>query len=154
TAPPEPGAGASNPTVRPNCAGESHGSCSAAVDRPTLGGIVSVEQTIDGPPTDAAALPALVVRAFSALGRSERITELVEVSALVSTNSVFRVILDNGRELIAKASSYGSYVHFRQDHALIVQWIRLMGGTRFSRFLAPIVLKDHEAFTYREGWWF
>lgn len=115
---------------------------------------MSVEQTIDGPPTDAADLPALVVRAFSALGRSERITELVEVSALVSTNSVFRVILDNGRELIAKASSYGSYVHFRQDHALIVQWIRLMGGTRFSRFLAPIVLKDHEAFTYREGWWF
>lgn len=99
-------------------------------------------------------LAGLVGRAFEGLGRSERIEQLVEVSAFVSTNHVYRVILDSGHELIAKASSFGSYVHFQQDHKLIVQWIRLMGGTRFSRFLAPVVLKDHEAFTYREGFWF
>lgn len=99
-------------------------------------------------------LHALVTRAFNNLGRSDQVKELVEVSAFVSTNHVYRVILDSGHELIAKATSYGSYVHFRQDHKLIVQWHRLMGGTRFSRFLAPVVLKDHEPFTYREGWWF
>lgn len=108
----------------------------------------------DGSGLAQADLPALVGRAFTALGRPEVISQLVEVSAFVSTNHVYRVILDSGHELIAKASSFGSYVHFHQDHKLIVQWIRLLGGTRFSRFLAPVVLKDHEAFTYREGTWF
>lgn len=122
----------------------------------------SPEHPADGIPRGAsdssalspAELHGLVGRAFRALGRTEEIQELVEVSAFVSTNHVYRVILDSGHELIAKATSYGSYVHFRQDHKLIVQWIRLLGGTRFSRFLAPVVLKDHEPFTYREGWWF
>jgi hypothetical protein len=106
------------------------------------------------PPDDGIDRIALVGRAYQELGFAGTIKNLIEVSANVSTNSVYRVVLESGHELIAKASSYGSYVHFRQDHKLIVQWNRLMGGTRFSRFLAPVILKDHEAFTYREGVWF
>lgn len=128
----------------PGCVTESHGSFPA--DIPPRASDPGSPSHVD--------LAGLVGRAFEALGRPERIQGLVEVSALVSTNHVYRVILDNGHELIAKASSFGSYVHFHQDHKLIVQWIRLLGGSRFSRFLAPVVLKDFEAFTYREGVWF
>lgn len=93
----------------------------------------------------------LIAAAWEAFGDPRDIIKRVEISANVSTNNVYRLTLSDGHEVIAKRSSYGSYVHFRQDHQLIQQWIRLLGGTRFQSFLAPMLLRDHEVFTYREG---
>lgn len=94
----------------------------------------------------------LVGRAFAALNTGASVAHVVEISATVSTNRVYRVTLDDGKDVIAKTSSYGSYVHFRQDHRLIQQWRRLLGGTRFSRFLAGIYESEPgKVFTYREG---
>lgn len=94
--------------------------------------------------------PRLVTAAWAELGDPRRITDVIEISANVSTNHVYRVVLDDGHEVIAKTSSYGSYVHFRQDHQLIQQWVRLLGGTRFISFLADVIQRDHEVFTYRQ----
>lgn len=94
----------------------------------------------------------LVVRAWAALGERRQIRHIDQISAPVSTNHVYRVALDDGHEVIGKTSSYGSYVHFRQDHQLIQQWRRLLGGTRFSRFLAGVVESEPgETFTFRLG---
>lgn len=93
----------------------------------------------------------LVERAWNALALPTRVEHVDEISAEVSTNRVYRVALDDGHEVVAKTSSYGSFVHFRQDHDLIEQWRRLLGGTRFARFLAGIVeSKPGSVFTYRE----
>ncbi|HEX2730015.1 MAG TPA: hypothetical protein VHM70_00360 [Polyangiaceae bacterium] len=97
------------------------------------------------PPADT--YPELIHQAWRELGRYVEIARLVEISATVSTNRVFRVELETGHEVIVKASTFGSYVHFRQDHQLIQQWLRLLGGTRFSRFLAPVLERDGKVFT-------
>jgi hypothetical protein len=92
--------------------------------------------------------PEIVAEAWRSLGRPTSLMGLTDISANVSTNRVYRVSLSDGHELIAKTSSYGSYVHFRQDHQLIRQWSYLLRGTRFSKFLAPIVEKDDKVFTF------
>jgi hypothetical protein len=97
---------------------------------------------------DLTEFPSIISEAWAELGTLAPISSVREISAAVSTNHVYNVRLTNGREVIAKTSSYGSYVHFRQDHQLIAQWNRLLGGTHYSRFLAPILQRQHEVFTY------
>jgi hypothetical protein len=102
--------------------------------------------------SDAAVDAAVVSHAWLALAGRRSVARIEEISAMVSTNHVYRVVLDDGHEVIAKTSSYGSYVHFRQDHQLIQQWRRLLGGSRFSRFLAGVLESEPgTAFTHREG---
>lgn len=93
--------------------------------------------------------PSIVGAAWQSLDRPERIETLTEISANVSTNRVYRIRLDGGHEVIAKTSTYGSYVHFRQDHQLIDRWSQLLQNTRFAGFLARIILRGDSAFTYR-----
>lgn len=69
----------------------------------------------------------------------------------VSTNQVFLVRFDDGEELFAKVSTYGSYVHFKKDHQLIHEWENFLQNTRFERFLARVATKDGAAFSYRHG---
>jgi hypothetical protein len=97
------------------------------------------------------AFPELVSSGWAAYGDRRGITSIREVSANVSTNHVYLVQLEDMSEVVAKTSSYGSYVHFRQDHRIIQQWIRRLGGTRFRKFLAACLEKDGEVFTHRDG---
>jgi len=97
----------------------------------------------------------LVKRAHLALDPHRAIESIVEMSPLVSTNRVFRLSFEHGNDRVAKVSSYGSFVHFKQDHERIEQLIRELRYTRFSQFLAPVVLgPDGKIFFYREpGIW-
>jgi Ser/Thr protein kinase RdoA (MazF antagonist) len=84
----------------------------------------------------------------------DAIVGYTETSAGVSTNRVYHLTLASGRTLFAKVSSYGSYVHFRQDHQRIHQWINELRGSRYERFLAPVLLLDGEVFTFeRDAVW-
>ena len=51
--------------------------------------------------------------------------------------------------MIAKLSSYGSYVHFRQDHQLVDQWIALLRGGRFDGLLARVLRQEDRVFLHR-----
>jgi hypothetical protein len=93
----------------------------------------------------------LVSRALCALDAGLVMESMRELNAPVSTNRVYLLRLASGREVVAKTSSFGSYVHFRQDHQIIKQWERHLGGTRFRSFLSSVVTKDGEAFTYRDA---
>lgn len=95
--------------------------------------------------------PDLVAAAFDALQDPRRITAVEEISANVSTNQVFRVQLDDKAEIIAKVSSYGSYVHFRQDHQLIQRLSQVLENTRYENFLARVIEKEGKVFCFREG---
>jgi hypothetical protein len=92
--------------------------------------------------------------AWEDFGARDPIVSLVETSAGVSTNRVYHLRTEGGRSLFAKVSSYGSFVHFRQDHARIKQWCELMRGTRYQSFLAPVLLKNGDVYTFFErGTW-
>jgi Ser/Thr protein kinase RdoA (MazF antagonist) len=97
---------------------------------------------------------AFLSEAWADLGRDDPIVSTVETSAGVSTNRVYRLVLESGHSAFAKVSSYGSYVHFRQDHARIRQWTSLLQGGRYGAFLAPVLLKNGEVFTHEDrGEW-
>jgi hypothetical protein len=95
--------------------------------------------------------PVRVREAWSAFGDKRSIAELIEVSAFVSTNSVYRLVLDDGSTLIAKVSSYGSYFLFREDHDRLHATHRLLAGTRHARLLADVLTVDGEPFTHYDG---
>lgn len=97
------------------------------------------------------AVPPIVHAAWDAYGDHREVVQVREVSANVSTNSVYMLVLDDGHNVVAKRSSYGSYVHFRQDHYRIHEWIHRLRGTRYATFLAPVLLKNGEVFTYRDN---
>ena len=63
--------------------------------------------------------PDIVAEGWDAWGDPRRPVGIEEISAEVSTNRVYRVCLDDGGSVVAKSSSYGSFVHFRQDHQRI-----------------------------------
>jgi len=96
------------------------------------------------------AVPPILTAAWDAYGDHREVVEVREISANVSTNSVYLLVLDDGHAMVAKRSSYGSYVHFRQDHYRIHEWIHRLRGTRYASFLAPVLLKNDEVFTYRD----
>jgi hypothetical protein len=99
-------------------------------------------------------VPSILRDAFSDFDPHETVEQLEETSPRVSTNRVYRLSLASGRTLFAKVSSYGSFVHFRQDHVRIHQWIELLRGSRYEHFLAPVLLKNGEVYTFeREGEW-
>jgi Ser/Thr protein kinase RdoA (MazF antagonist) len=99
-------------------------------------------------------VPAILRDAWHAYDENDVIVAHDETSAGVSTNRVYRLTLASGRGLFAKVSSYGSYVHFRQDHARIHQWIAELSGSRYERFLARVLLRDGEVFSFeRDGVW-
>lgn len=93
----------------------------------------------------------LLRKAWVTLGQPRTVKDVKETSAMVSTNQVYQLTLDDGHQVFAKVSSYGSYVHFRQDHTLINEWIRLLRRTRYRSLLARVLTKDDKVFTYREG---
>ncbi len=95
--------------------------------------------------------PAMVATAWTEYGDPRGIASIKEISESVSTNHVYLVQLSDGQEIVAKTSSYGSYVHFRQDHRIIAQWSRRLVGTRYRSFLARILEKEGDVYTYREG---
>lgn len=71
-------------------------------------------------------------------GDPRAIVGVEEVSAHVSTNRVFRLRLDDGSSVVAKASSYGSYFLFYEDHDRLNRCATLLRGTRFDSLLAEV----------------
>lgn len=93
----------------------------------------------------------ILYAAWAALGDGRSIATVEEISATVSTNRVYRLVLSDRKELIAKVSSYGAFVHFRQDHQRINEWSALLRYSRYRKFLAGVVERDGKVFIYKEG---
>ncbi|CAB4880571.1 unannotated protein [freshwater metagenome] len=92
----------------------------------------------------AARYDAEVRDAWRAYGDPRAITSIVEVSAKVSTNHVYRLHLDDGNSVIAKVSSYGSYFLFREDHDRIHRTRQLLQPTRWADLLADVYVERDE----------
>lgn len=93
-----------------------------------------------------------VVRvAWEGLGDPRRIVDLRETSAHVSTNVVFRVVLDDSSHVVAKASSYGSYHLFAEDHDRLFECAQLLADTRWRGFLADVIARDGRPYRWYDG---
>ncbi|MCU1394650.1 MAG: hypothetical protein JWM34_3078 [Ilumatobacteraceae bacterium] len=77
--------------------------------------------------------------AWRAYGDPRLIVSVIEVSAKVSTNRVYRLRLDDDHSVIAKVSSYGSYFLFREDHDRIHRTRELLQPTRWAGLLADVL---------------
>jgi len=79
--------------------------------------------------------------AWAHYGDPRLITSVVEVSAKVSTNRVYRLHLDDASSVVAKVSSYGSYFLFREDHDRIHRSRELLQPTRWAGLLADVLVE-------------
>lgn len=89
--------------------------------------------------------------AWVAYGDTRRIRGVHDTSPRVSTNTVYRVELDNGTNIYGKVSNYGSYFLFAEDHDRLYRCTQLLHGTNYSDFLAPVLSKDDRPFTWYDG---
>jgi Ser/Thr protein kinase RdoA (MazF antagonist) len=93
----------------------------------------------------------IVRLAWSDYGDNRSIVEIVEVSAHVSTNHVFRLHLDDGSHVVGKVSSYGSYFLFAEDHDRLFKLVQSLSNSRWSGFLAQVLPRDGRAYTWYDG---
>ncbi len=91
---------------------------------------------------------SIVEEAWNDYDSSRPIQSVVDVSAMVSTNHVFNVKLENGDFVIAKLSYFGKYEHFKEDHSIINALATNLPDP-FDTFLARSLTKNSEVYTYR-----
>jgi hypothetical protein len=95
---------------------------------------------------------AAVEALWASFNDPRSIVSMEEVSANVSNNRVYRLLLNDKRSLFAKISNYGSYFLFREDHDRINRLVRGLSTSRFANFLAaPLVGPDQRVHTYYDG---
>ncbi len=93
----------------------------------------------------------IVVEAWEAFGDARAILHIEETSPGVSTNRVYRLQLEDGACCFAKVCSYGSFVHFRQDHERLRSWRQALRATPFADLLAEALCRDGRTFLFRDG---
>ena len=62
---------------------------------------------------------AIIKKAWNGFDASKTIRRVEDISAMVSTNHVFRVTFTDDDIIIAKLSNFGKYEHFKEDHRII-----------------------------------
>ncbi|MEJ7683510.1 MAG: hypothetical protein WKG06_37775 [Segetibacter sp.] len=91
---------------------------------------------------------AIVKEAWLAYDNTREIARIVDISAKVSTNHVYRVTFVDGNFIIAKLSYFGEYDHFAEDHSIINTLSNNLPAP-FENFLARSLAKGKQLFVYR-----
>lgn len=89
----------------------------------------------------------VIVQAWADYAPHRRIFSIVDISARVSTNHVYKITLHDGF-VIAKLSYFGQYEHFVEDHNIIHQLGALLPSP-YQNFLANSYTYKDKVFTYR-----
>ncbi|MES2795203.1 MAG: hypothetical protein V4683_04510 [Bacteroidota bacterium] len=90
----------------------------------------------------------IIIQAWKAYDPSRIINNVVDISALVSTNHVYKITFSDEDFIIAKLSSFGQYEHFKEDHRIIHSLANNLLYP-FENLLAKSLLKNNRVFTYR-----
>ena len=91
---------------------------------------------------------AIVRNAVRNYDKSKRIESIVDISARVSTNHVYRIRFDDGNIIIAKLSYFGKFEHFVEDHSIINSLANNLPAP-FENVLARSLIKGDSLFVYR-----
>jgi hypothetical protein len=94
---------------------------------------------------------AAVAAAWEEYGDPRKVAEIRELSAMVSTNRVYRLTLDDATPVIVKSSNYGSFFLFAEDHDRLHRTKQMLAGTRFEHLLAGAYTRDGEPYIWYDG---
>jgi len=86
--------------------------------------------------------------AWRAYDHTREIAEVVNISAEVSTNTVYRLNLADGNEIIAKVTIFGSFENFAEDHT-IINVVANNLPVRYADFLSRALMKGNNIFFHR-----
>jgi hypothetical protein len=86
--------------------------------------------------------------AWDNYGDARRIQNIKDISVQVSTNSVFRLSLEDRSVLFAKVSYFGKHESFSNDHKIINSLSNNLGYP-YDRFLARCLMKGEKLYIYR-----
>lgn len=101
--------------------------------------------------TDTSEHLAALRAAWAGYGDPRSVVSISEASPKVSTNEVYRLVLDDGSRVYGKVSSYGSYFLFAEDHDRLYRCTQLLRSTRFANFLAPVLGVGDRPYTWYDG---
>jgi hypothetical protein len=93
----------------------------------------------------------VVTAAWNDYGDARSIVEIHELSAMVSTNRVYRLALDDGSHVITKSSNYGSFFLFAEDHERLHRANQLLHGGPFDGFMANVLTRDGRPYLWYDG---
>jgi Ser/Thr protein kinase RdoA (MazF antagonist) len=90
----------------------------------------------------------IIKKAWEGYDASKQIKNIEDISAMVSTNRVFKVTFDDGDIVIAKLSYFGKYEYFKEDHRIIHSLCNNLLYP-FENLLSKSLLKNNRVYTYR-----
>jgi Ser/Thr protein kinase RdoA (MazF antagonist) len=90
----------------------------------------------------------IIKKAWEGYDASKSIRKIEDISAMVSTNHVFRITFEDDDMVIAKLSYFGKYEHFKEDHRIIHSLSNNLLYP-FENLLAKSLLKNNRVYIYR-----
>ncbi|HEY5664761.1 MAG TPA: hypothetical protein VIS05_12080 [Ilumatobacter sp.] len=93
----------------------------------------------------------VIEAAWRDYGDPRRIDRFEELSAMVSTNRVYRLLLDDGAPIIAKSSNYGSFFLFAEDHDRLHRATELLHGGPYEHFMAATLTRHGKPYLWYDG---
>jgi Ser/Thr protein kinase RdoA (MazF antagonist) len=90
----------------------------------------------------------IIQKAWEGYDASKSIREIEDISAMVSTNHVFRITFHDDDIIIAKLSYFGKYENFKEDHRIIHTLSNNLLYP-FENLLARSLLKNNRVYIYR-----
>lgn len=90
----------------------------------------------------------IIRQAWEDYDGSREIAHIVDISAKVSTNHVYRISLKDKNYIVAKLSYFGKYEHFVEDHSIINTLSNNLPSP-FENFLARSLMKGNQLFVHR-----
>tara|TARA_Y200000002_G_scaffold381764_1_gene396716 strand:- start:1429 stop:2469 length:1041 start_codon:yes stop_codon:yes gene_type:complete len=91
---------------------------------------------------------AIVRSAWHDYDSSRELLHIEDISAKVSTNHVYRMILSDKTSIVAKLSYFGRYEHFVEDHSIINSLSNNLPNP-FEDVLSRSLMKGNGLFVYR-----
>lgn len=89
----------------------------------------------------------IVKKAWEGYDASKTIRLIEDISAMVSTNHVYRITFDDDDIIIAKLSYFGKFENFKEDHR-IIQTLANNLLYPFENLLARSLLKNNRVYIY------
>ncbi len=86
--------------------------------------------------------------AWQAFDHTRTIDRITDISAMVSTNHVYKVELTDGNVVIAKLTIFGNFESFAEDHTIINVLANNL-PVRYSNFLSRAMMKGQNLFFHR-----
>ena len=90
----------------------------------------------------------IVRQALKEYDSTRIITNIIDISAKVSTNYVFKITFTDRNFIIAKFSYFGKFEHFVEDHTIINSLSNNLPAP-YDNFLARSLMKGNSLFIYR-----